>query len=87
MNIDHISDAVDIRDLPSLGRDRVYQLWSIHNGVTSSRAVLAEDTAGAAMAIPSEGTQLAITVEPGNGGNGSDQPTTDPIATLDPASI
>jgi anti-sigma-K factor RskA len=76
--------AVDVRDLPRLDGEHVYQLWAIHNGVTSSRAVLAEDTAGAAMAIPSEGTKLAITVEPGNG---SEQPTTEPIATLDPTEI
>ena len=42
------------------------------------------DTGGAAMGIPASGTEVAITVEPGRG---SVQPTTDPIATVDPAEL
>jgi anti-sigma factor RsiW len=76
--------AVDARDLPRLDGQHVYQLWAVHDGLMSSAAVLPSDTTGAAMAVPTEGTQIAVTVEPGNG---SKQPTTDPIATVDPTQI
>ncbi len=76
--------AVDVRDLPKLDREHVYQLWAVHDGLMSNAAILSNDTAGAAMGIPTEGTQIAVTVEPGGG---SKKPTTDPIATVDPASI
>ena len=76
--------AVDARDLPPLDGQHVYQLWAVHDGLMSSAAVLGSDATGAAMAIPSKGTQIAVTVEPGNG---SKQPTGEPIATVDPTSI
>ena len=76
--------AVDARDLPKLDSQHVYQLWAIHDGITSSAAVLGSDTTGAAMGMPSQGTEIAITVEPGKG---SRQPTTQPIATVDPTAI
>lgn len=76
--------AVDTRDLPPLDSRHVYQLWSVHDGLMTSAAVLGSDAAGAAMGMPSEGTEIAVTVEPGNG---SEQPTTDPIATVDPTEI
>jgi anti-sigma factor RsiW len=76
--------AVDVRDLPQLDDEHVYQLWTVRDGLMRSRAILGGDTAGAAMGIPESGTEVAITVEPGRG---SAQPTTDPIATVDPASI
>jgi anti-sigma-K factor RskA len=76
--------AVDARDLPRLDGQHVYQLWAVHDGLMSSAAVLGSDATGAAMAIPSKGTQIAVTVEPGNG---SKQPTGQPIATVDPTSI
>ena len=76
--------AVDVRDLPKLDRQHVYQLWAVHDGLMTNAAILSDDTAGAAMGIPTQGTQIAVTVEPGGG---SKQPTTQPIATVDPASI
>ncbi|GAA1919361.1 anti-sigma factor [Nocardioides marmoribigeumensis] len=76
--------AVDARDLPRLDRQHVYQLWAVHNGITTSAAVLGADTTGAAMGLPGEDTQIAVTVEPGTG---SKQPTSQPIATVDPSSI
>ncbi len=76
--------AVDVRELPKLDRDHVYQLWAVHDGLTSSRAVLAGDSTGAAMGIPTQGTEIAVTVEPDGG---SKQPTTEPIATVDPTSV
>ena len=76
--------AVDARDLPKLDSQHVYQLWAVHDGVMTSAAVLGSDTTGAAMGLPSKGTRIAVTVEPGSG---SKQPTTSPIATIDPASI
>jgi anti-sigma-K factor RskA len=76
--------AVDARDLPRLDGQHVYQLWAVHDGLMISAAVLGDDSTGAAMGMPSEGTQIAVTVEPGEG---SKQPTTQPIATVDPTSI
>ena len=76
--------AVDVRDLPELDREHVYQLWAVHNGLMSNAAILSNDTAGAAMGIPIAGTKIAVTVEPGGG---SRQPTTEPSVTVDPASI
>jgi hypothetical protein len=76
--------AVDLRDMPRLDPQHVYQLWAVHDGLMISAAVLGGDSAGAAMGMPPKGTEIAITVEPGKG---SKQPTTDPIATVDPAAV
>ena len=76
--------AVDARDLPRLDDRHVYQLWAVHDGLMTSAAVLGEDAAGAAMGMPSQGTEIAVTVEPGDG---SRQPTGEPIATVDPTEI
>lgn len=76
--------AVDARDLPALDQEHVYQLWAVRDGAMSSKGVLASGTTGAAMGIPDDGTQIAVTVEPGSG---SEQPTTEPIATVDPAAL
>ena len=76
--------AVDARDLPELDSGHAYQLWTVHDGQATNAAVLAPGATGAAMALPEGETQVAVTIEPSGG---SDQPTTDPIAVVDPASI
>ena len=47
-------------------------------------AVLDTGTTGAAMGLPGADTEIAVTVEPRGG---SKLPTTQPIATVDPASV
>jgi anti-sigma-K factor RskA len=76
--------AVDTSDLQTLDSGHVYQLWSIVDGTPVSVGVLADPGRGAAMALPGEGTEVAITVEPAGG---SEQPTTEPIAEVDPAAV
>jgi anti-sigma-K factor RskA len=76
--------AVDTSNLRSLDSAHVYQLWSIENGSPVSVGILDDPSTGAAMAMPAAGTEVAITVEPAGG---SERPTTEPIAQLDPASV
>jgi anti-sigma-K factor RskA len=76
--------AVDARELPELDREHVYQLWTVHEDTMVSAAVLTDDTTGAAMGLPEEDTQVAVTIEPAGG---SQEPTTEPIATVDPATV
>jgi anti-sigma-K factor RskA len=76
--------AVRTDDLRALGGKRVYQLWAVHGGIPTSAGVIENPKAGAAMAMPSEGTTVAITVEPEGG---SEQPTTAPFVTVDPKSV
>jgi anti-sigma-K factor RskA len=76
--------AVDARELPELDREHVYQLWTVHEDTTVSAAVLTDDTTGAAMGLPEADTKVAVTIEPAGG---SEQPTTDPIATVDPTTV
>lgn len=76
--------AVETDKLPSLGRQQVYQLWTLTNGVATSAGVLADTGDGAAMSMPGQRTRVAITIEPVGG---SDQPTTAPIVTVDPSSV
>jgi anti-sigma-K factor RskA len=76
--------AVDSRDLPQLDAQHVYQLWAVTGHDMASAAVLSNPDAGAAMALPPTGTQVAMTVEPAGG---SAQPTTQPIVVVDPASL
>jgi len=68
-------------DLPDPGSGRTYQLWVVAaDGSVSSAGVLAErDGAASALVRQSEGTGMAVTVEPAGG---SEQPTTDPIVLL-----
>ena len=74
--------AVDARDMPALAADRVYQLWLLRDGITSSVGLLDQD--GTALDLPDAGAELAVTVEPQGG---SEQPTTVPLAQVDPTSI
>lgn len=73
--------AVDPHDLPDLGDQQVYQLWTIHDGAARSAGVLG--SSGAAMPIPA-GSQVAITIEQAPSAT---QPTREPIASLDPSSV
>jgi anti-sigma-K factor RskA len=76
--------AVDTRELPALDGDHVYQLWSVHGDEMVSAAILTDPEVGAAMGMPDEETQVALTVEPAGG---SEQPTTAPIAQVDPYEV
>lgn len=76
--------AVDTDELPELSGNQVYQLWSIAGDRYESAAVLNDPKTGAAMAMPSPGVKVAITIEPGGG---SEQPTTDPIVSMVPSEV
>jgi anti-sigma-K factor RskA len=76
--------AVDTRDLAPLDDDHVYQLWAIVDGTMTSAGLVEDKDAGAHMAMPAAGTQVAITVEPAGG---SQEPTTDPIIQVDPSAV
>lgn len=76
--------AVDTSGLPDLDAERVYQLWTVREGVMASAAVLEDHRTGASMDLPEEGFQVAITVEPAGG---SEQPTSDPVVVVDPADL
>ena len=74
--------AVDARQMPRLAEDSVYQLWLLRDGVATSVGLLDED--GTALDLPDAGVDLAVTVEPAGG---SEQPTTVPVAQVDPTTI
>ncbi len=77
--------AVDTRELPALDDEHVYQIWSVQDdGTTVDVAILDDPGSGAAMGLPEQGTQVAVTVEPKGG---SEQPTTDPVAQVDPYAV
>lgn len=76
--------AVDARELPDPGEGRVYQLWTGHGGEMIDAGVLPPGTTGAAMRLPEEGDTVNVTVEPAGG---SEQPTSAPIVTVQPARI
>jgi anti-sigma-K factor RskA len=75
--------ALDTDGLHTLDEDEVYQLWTIHDGAATSAGLLDADQ-GAAMAMPDEGSAVALTVEPAGG---SVQPTSDPIVTVTPSRL
>ena len=76
--------AVETHELPTLSDQQVYQLWAIHNGSPTSAGVVDNLAVGKAMAMPSDRSTVAITIEPSGG---SDQPTTKPIVTVDPTKV
>ena len=76
--------AVDTRELPPLDENYVYQLWSVRGDEMVSAAILNDPDVGAAMGMPDEETQVALTVEPAGG---SEQPTSDPIVVVDPYEV
>jgi anti-sigma-K factor RskA len=76
--------AVETEALPKLSDQRVYQIWAIHDGTPTSAGLVEDPNRGAAMALPSAGTLVAITVEPAGG---SRAPTTAPLLQVDPSSV
>jgi anti-sigma-K factor RskA len=76
--------AVDTDQLSSPGSGKVYQMWAVHAGTATSVGLVDDLKAGKAMAMPSAGTTVAITVEPKGG---SEQPTTRPFVTVDPETV
>lgn len=76
--------AVETEGLPRLSKQRVYQIWAIHDGTPISAGLLDDPDRGAAMALPGAGTLVAITVEPAGG---SRAPTTAPLLQVDPSSV
>lgn len=76
--------AVDARELPDPGEGKVYQLWTGDGEEMIDAGVLPPGTTGAAMPLPEEGDTVNVTVEPAGG---SEQPTSDPIVTVEPARI
>ena len=75
--------AVDGADMPPPPADHAYQLWLVQGSTATSLSVMEGDATTVVDEIP-DGGVLAVTVEPSGG---SDQPTTDPILTLDPSDI
>ena len=71
--------AVDGREMPELSAESVYQLWLLRDGAATSMGLLDED--GTVLDLPEAGVDLAVTVEPAGG---SEQPTTVPVAQVDP---
>lgn len=76
--------AVDTSSLVPLDSEHVYQVWTVVEGEPLPVVVLEQPDTGAHMGMPEPGTQVAITVEPAGG---SQQPTTEPIAQLDPSTV
>lgn len=76
--------AVRTDALRRLARDRVYQLWAVHNGRATSVGVVHDLATGKVMPIPASGTTVAVTVEPAGG---SPQPTGKPIVSVDPSAV
>ncbi len=74
--------AVDTRGLNDPGEGRVYQLWTVTEGTALSAGVL--DEGGTALRMPTEGTMLAITVEPAGG---SSSPTMPIVLEVDPTTV
>lgn len=76
--------AVDARELPNPGEGRVYQLWTGHGGEMINAGVLEPTDTGAAMPLPAPGDTVNVTIEPAGG---SQQPTSEPIVTVEPADL
>jgi len=76
--------AVDTSSLVPLDEEHVYQVWTLVEGEPLPVVVLERPDTGAHMGMPAPGTQVAITVEPAGG---SERPTTEPIAQLDPSTV
>lgn len=76
--------AVDTSSLVPLDDEHVYQVWTVVEGEPLPVVVLDQPDSGAHMGMPEPGTQVAITVEPAGG---SERPTTEPIAQVDPSTV
>ena len=75
--------AVDARDLPPLDGTRSTSCGR-SRAPPGPRGGTRRTRRGASMEMPGAGTEVAITVEPAGG---SEQPTTEPIIKVDPASV
>jgi anti-sigma-K factor RskA len=73
--------AVDGENLPPAGQGRVYQVWVVDAEGPTSAGLL--DEPALALEIPDD-AQVAVTNEPSGG---SDQPTTEPLFSVDPADL
>jgi len=76
--------AIDSDELPALTGEQVYQLWTISGTLPQSAGLLEDPRAGAAMDLPDEGIEVAITIEPSGG---SEQPTSDLIVRVTPSEV
>jgi anti-sigma-K factor RskA len=76
--------AVATKGLRRLSAKQVYQMWTVHNGRSTSAGLISDLDKGKVMAIPTYGTAVAITVEPAGG---SEHPTSKPIVKLDPQTV
>ena len=76
--------AIATSTLRKLTAEQVYQLWAVHNGKATSVGLVKDQTAGQVVAIPAEGSTVAITVEPSGG---SRRPTGKKVAEVDPAVV
>ena len=76
--------AVNTEQLPDLRGGQVYQLWAMGAGTVTSAGLLEDPDVGAAMEMPPEGIQVAITVEPAGG---SERPTGAAIMTVTPREV
>jgi anti-sigma-K factor RskA len=75
--------AVSTQGLPTLTR-HTYQVWTIRNGHATSAGVITHLATGTVMPLPTDGTTVAITIEPPGG---SQQPTQKPIVAVNPGAI
>jgi anti-sigma-K factor RskA len=78
--------AVDTHRLDALPSRKVYQLWTwtTQSEKPVSAGILTRGADGRVMALPRNGTTVAITVEPAGG---SKAPTTKPIVQLEPDGV
>ena len=76
--------ALDGAKMPAPPEGKAYQLWLVHNGEATSLSVMEGDATSAVEEIPASGNTFAVTTEPSGG---SDQPTSQPILTLDPRDL
>jgi len=76
--------AVDTDELPPLSEEQVYQLWTLRDGTAHSAGLLEDVDDGAAMDMPAEGSDVAITIEPAGG---SEQPSTSPVVVVTPGEV
>ncbi len=76
--------AVDTHELPDLEPGQIYQLWAVADGTPASAGLLDDPDAGAAMEMPAQGIEVAITIEPSGG---SERPTTEPIMSVVPSEV
>jgi anti-sigma-K factor RskA len=72
--------VVSMDEMPELPAGRVFQAWGIYDGEPVSLGVMPHETTVAMKADLTGATMFAITEEPEGG---SDQPTSDPVASVE----